>query len=160
MQMQEATATRTTQDILLTEYESVVTQLNHWDSLFWTKSQFFLVIESAFIAVILQGFKEQVTSASGKVPLELLFLFFGADLFNIYLCYVWFRTNRRNREYIRQRIARACEIESELGVLQTFTDAKQKVPNDHGSADWETHLPTVFIIVWVVLLVGAVVLPQ
>ncbi len=158
MQMPEDKIAPTHRDILLKEYESLVTQLIHWDSLFWTKSQFFLVIESAFIAVVLQAFKEQVTTASNKLPPALLCLFLVAGLFNIYLCYVWFRTNRRNREYIRQRIERALQIESELGVLHTFTDAKQKLPKGHGSANWETHLPTGFIIIWVVLLLGAVVL--
>jgi hypothetical protein len=160
MQTQEQKdATLSHQDILLKEYESLVSQMIHWDSHFWVKSQFFLVIESAFVAVILQAFKEQVTAQS-KLSTPLLFLFLFAGLFNIYLCYVWFRTNRRNREYLRLRFERARQIESELGVLQTFTDDSKKLPKGHGSAAWETHLPTGFIVAWVVLLIAAVVLTR
>jgi hypothetical protein len=160
MQSQEDERTPTERDILLKEYESLVAQLIHWDSHFWSKSQFFMVIQSAFIAVVLQAFKELVASSSNKPSPTLLYLFLFIGLFNVYLCYVWFRTNRRNREYLRQRSERAVQIESELGVLRTFTDGKEKLPKGHGSANWETHLPTGFIIVWVVLLTGAVILTR
>lgn len=56
------------EDMLLREYESLVSQIIHWDSHFWTKSQFFLVIESAFIAVVLQAFKEQIVAQSKLTP--------------------------------------------------------------------------------------------
>ena len=146
------------QDILLREYENVVKQIIHWDTHFWTKSQFFLVIESAFVAATLQVFREQVT-AQAKLPLLVfLSLFLVAGFFNIFLCYVWFRTNRRNREFLRLRFERAREIESELGTLQTFTNDVKKLPKGHGSATWEIHLPTGFIVVWVLLMIAAVIL--
>jgi hypothetical protein len=158
MQLQENKIIPTPREILLKEYESLVTQFVHWDSLFWSKSQFFLLIQSAFIAIFLQAFKENVTPSQTNFPPRLLCLFLLIALFNIYLCCVWFITNRRNREYLQQRAERAIQIESDLKVLRTFTDGRN-LPKGHRSSNLETHLPTAFIIAWVVLM-ALVVLPR
>ena len=140
---------------LLREYESLVLQIIHWDSHFWTKSRFFLAIESAFIVVALQIFKLRVLGElESHSTLMVVLIFVG--LLNIYLCYVWFRTNRRNREYLRIRFKRARAIENKFDeALQTFTDEKKELHERHGSATWETHLATAFIIAWILLLAGA-----
>jgi len=144
--------------ILLQEYQSAVSQIIHWDSLFWTKSRFFLVIESAFIAVILHTFKEIVVVPQEELLPTFLSLLVFVGLLNVYLCYVWFRTNRRNREYLRLRFERVRPIEGEFDeVLKTFTYQEENMHEGHGSAGWETHLPTVFIATWVGLVAVAAV---
>jgi hypothetical protein len=95
-------------EMLMKEYQCVVEQIIHWDSHFWRKSQFFLVIQSAFIAGVLQNLKDWVVRPA-PMPFLMFLLFAQLTIFNIYLCYVWFRTNRRNREYPRQL--------SQLGIV-------------------------------------------
>ncbi len=142
-------------EILMREYESIVKQIIHWDSHFWNKSNFFVAIQSAFIVVVLKEIKEQILGVS-KIPLSFFILFIIiVTLFNIYLCYVWFRTNRRNREYVRDRTARAREIESHKklkGILKTFRYPNERLPECHQSAEWEIHIPTGFIVVWLILI--------
>jgi hypothetical protein len=157
MQSSEQKNISSTQEMLLREYQSLIPQITHWDSHFWTKSQFFMVIESAFLAIILQGIKNQITPQNKPSSL-LFYIFFFIGAFNIYLCYVWFRTNRRNREYLILRFERAIQIEAELGgMLRTFTTDLEKLPKGHGSATWEIHLATGFIIVWLTLMVAAII---
>lgn len=145
-------------DILMKEYDNVVKQIIHWDSNFWHKSQFFLVIQSAIVVAVLQTLKEQFFKAD-PMPSTLLWLLIVTVMFNIYLCYVWFRTNRRNREYIRVRTTRARDIEADQrlqGILNTFLSDQNQLPVAHRSAEWETHLPTGFIVIWLTLLLFAI----
>ncbi len=144
-------------EILKNEYDSIVKQIIHWDSLFWHKSKFFLAIQSAFLAVVLNEVKEQILT-SYKDLRSLFILFLTVAVFNIYLCYVWFRTNRRTREYLKFRIERALEIEDDKdkklsGILRTFRYTKEHLPECHKSAVFETHIPTAFIVVWTILIV-------
>lgn len=147
----EGTKSSLAQDeILMREYDSVVKQIIHWDSHFWHKSQFFLAIQSVFVIGALKILIEQIS-----IPLSLLF---AVTIFNIYLCYVWFRTNRRNREYIDLRKKRALDIESDKrlqDVLLTFRSDEKNLSKSHQSAWWEIRLPYVFIVAWIGLFILA-----
>ena len=132
-------------EILMREYDSVVKQIIHWDSHFWHKSQFFLAIQSAFVIGAL-------TILTRQTP-----ILFGVTIFNIYLCYVWFRTNRRNREYINLRTKRAKDIEADKrlqDILRTFRSEKENLSSCR-SAEWEVHIPIVFIVAWMALSIFA-----
>ena len=146
------------EDLLLEEYKGLISQIIHWDSHFWNKSKFFLTFESAFLAGTLIALRENV--APGKVLSSTLFVaLIGVVAFNLYLSYVWFRTNRRNREFLELRFRRAREVEAELGSVQKlFTNDPLLLPKDHGSARWEAHLATGFALAWVAVFCGLIVL--
>lgn len=143
-------------EILMREYESIVKQIIHWDSHFWNKSQFFLAIQSAFIVVVFKGIEDAILN-SWKIPFAILRLFLIiVVIFNIYICCIWFKTNCRTREYLKFRIDRALEIESDKklqNILRTFHYTKERLPEYHQSASWEVHLPCGFIVVWVLILI-------
>jgi len=157
-------------EILIKDYDSIVRQIIHWDSHFWHKNQFFLAIQSAFMVVVLKVIKEKILNVPEislkeislkeiLLKLDLLFLFTVVTFFNIYLCWVWFKTNRRNREYLELRMRRAREIEADSrlqGLLRTFRKDKRILHRNpfkkHGSAGWENHIPCGFIALWLVLL--------
>ena len=146
------------EDLLLEEYKGLIPQIIHWDSHFWNKSKFFLTFESAFLAGTLIALRDNVIQ--GKIISVTLFVaLIGIVIFNLYLSYVWFRTNRRNREFLELRFQRAREVETELGGVQKlFTNDPLKLSKDHGSARWETHLATGFAIAWGTLFLGLFVL--
>lgn len=146
------------EDLLLEEYKGLIPQIIHWDSHFWNKSKFFLTFESAFLAGALVALNDFARHGT-KVPMPMLFALFAATIFSLYLSYVWFRTNRRNREYLELRFKRAREIEAALGSVQSlFTNDPLLLPKDHGSSGWETHLPIAFGIAWIATLIGALFL--
>lgn len=136
-------------ELLKQEYDNIFTQIEHWDNQFWTKSRFFLLIESAFLGGGLQIASSNLSN--GVVtsrPLVLLGIF--ASLFNIFLSYVWFRSIRRNREYIEPRVERARKIErlidSEL-AWRSFI-SQDEFLSSKGSSNWELKLPLSFMLVW------------
>jgi len=82
-------------------------------------------------------------------------------LFNIFLCYVWFRTNRSNREYLKVRFERALQIEDDpdmSNVIQLY-HLQQLILKDsryakHSSSWWETQLPSAFMIAWFAIVIA------
>src|SRR5437016_10055636 len=91
--------TKSEQDLLLEEYKGLIPQIVHWDSHFWNKSKFFLTFESAFLAGAIVAMRDFATD-SKPLPNALMLALLAATVFNWYLSYVWFRTNRRNREFL------------------------------------------------------------
>jgi hypothetical protein len=137
------------QQILLEKYKLLVTQIIHWDTLFWSKSKFFLAIETAFLATVgavhsppLKGKFLDAASA----PYVVIIL----ALFNIFLCYVWHRTNKRNLQYRRFKIDEFMEIEKRMPELAIFSGdaAKILIPKSGRSARWEMSLPFAFALLW------------
>jgi hypothetical protein len=153
--MSEITETKnekTSYDLLLEEYKGIIPQIIHWDSHFWNKSKFFLTFESAFLAGTILTLRENVSTGKA-LSVSLFWILVGVAVFNLYLSYVWFRTNRRNREFLELRFRRAREIEAALGGIQKiFTNDPLQLTKGHGSAYWEIHLATGFAVAWVVLL--------
>jgi len=147
--MSDSSLSEAERELLKQEYDNIFTQIEHWDNQFWTKSRFFLLIESAFLGGGLQIASSNLSN--GVVtsrPLVLLGIF--ASLFNIFLSYVWFRSIRRNREYIEPRVERARKIErlidSEL-AWRSFI-SQDEFLSSKGSSNWELKLPLSFMLVW------------
>jgi hypothetical protein len=138
-------------ELLKQEYDNVFAQIEHWDNQFWTKSRFFLLLESAFLGV---AFQFAGTNLINDVTLSVDIVALGlvVCLFNIYLAYVWFRSVRRVREYLEPRVERARQIEllveSEV-AWNSFIQQDEHV-SSKGSSRWEIHLPTSFIVMWFV----------
>jgi hypothetical protein len=142
------------------EYENLPALIAHWDAHFWQKSQWFFAVESALLGAV--GFALKDTFLSGVAPARPTLLFLvAACVFNFWICYVWFRTNRTNREYLDPLLERGREIEAahlkdEIG---TFSAQKrfQTLPKHrrHSSRRWEKHLPSGFALAWAALLLAA-----
>jgi len=146
------------ENLLLEEYKGLIPQIIHWDSHFWNKSKFFLIFESAFLGGTLIALRESVV-VEEVFPFPLFIALIGVVALNLYLSYVWFRTNRRNREFLELRFRRAREVEAELGSVQKlFRNDLQLLSSAHSSARWEIHLATGFAVVWVAVFCGLIVL--
>lgn len=136
-------------ELLKQEYDNIFAQIEHWDNQFWTKSRFFLLIESAFLGGGLQVIGSNIVSGTNFSTLFILLGIFLA-LFNIFLSYVWFRAIRRNREYIEPRVERARRIEQLIGsdvAWRSFIE-QDKHLSPKGSSNWELKLPLSFLFVW------------
>jgi hypothetical protein len=148
-------------ELLMREYETITTQIVHWDTFFWHKGQFFLAIESVLLAVMTQQLTSEVTDTIPMLPV-MFFMIAGVTLFNLFLCYVWFRTNRSNHEYLKVRFERALQLEDEpelRGVVQLYhlQLATLRSPKyvKHSSSMWERHLPSAFMLAWIAVLAVA-----
>jgi hypothetical protein len=149
-------------DVLLREYEIVARQIEHWDNLFWRTSQFFLAQQSVLLAAVGGWVSGQFAEDATNLPSSWVVLA-AAVISNIWLNYVWFRANRRNREYLEVRFARAQQIEDDPAMrgvlagyrLQTATLRDPKHAK-HSNSQFEIHLPTVFMLAWVMLATGIV----
>jgi hypothetical protein len=144
------------------EYESLPALIAIWGNLSWQKSQFFFAVESVFLAGIGVALKD--TFVEGKAPAPAAFLMLvGACVFNFWICYVWFRTNRSNREYLNPLLQRAQEIEVALlndkADKATFSAQSRSLREPerkrHSSERWERHLPTGFAAAWAAALLAA-----
>lgn len=153
-------------DFMLREYEKLPQLIAHWDSHFWVKSQFFFAVESVFLAAGAVAFKKTLLQVNGDDPgVNGLVSLVGLCVFNFWLNYVWFRTNRSNREYLTHLFKRARAIERTLVATSPdippednpiFTgqwNSLQQSESNRGSSWWEIHLPTGFAISWAVVLV-------
>jgi hypothetical protein len=154
-------------DFLLREYENLPQLIAHWDAHFWQKSQFFFAVESLLLAAVAVAFRQ--TFLKGAPPtLQEFRALIGLSVFNFWLCYVWFRTNRSNREFLGPLLTRARAIERALAAGSDFKTAEDRPtftvqwqslrepPRDrHSSHWWENHLPTGFALSWVAALVTA-----
>jgi hypothetical protein len=154
-------------DFLLREYANLPQLIAHWDAHFWQKSQFFFAVESLLLAAVAVGFRQ--TFLEGEPPsLQKFHDLVALSVFNFWLCYVWFRTNRSNREFLGPLLRRARAIECALAALSkskdglpedqpTFTAQWQSLHEPrrdrHSSHWWENHLPTGFALSWVVVLI-------
>ena len=152
-------------DFLLREYQNLPQLIAHWDAHFWQKSMFFFAVESLLLTAMAFTFRE--IFLKGVPPtIQEFHCLIGLSLFNFWLCYVWFRTNRSNREFLDPLLTRARVIEHALAASsdvktaedrQTFTVQWQSLcepPRDrHSSRRWENHLPTGFALSWVAALV-------
>jgi uncharacterized membrane protein len=147
-------------DFMIREYESLPALIAFWGNLTWQKSQFFFAVEAVALAGIGTALRE--TFVDGKtLGFEPFMLLLCASLFNFWLCYVWFRTNRSNREYLTPLLQRAREIEDALAGGEATFGTQWKYLREpererHGSERWERHLPTGLASIWAAaLVVGA-----
>jgi ABC-type transport system involved in cytochrome bd biosynthesis fused ATPase/permease subunit len=117
-------------ELLMKEYEACATLIVHWDKSFYETSKFYLLIESALIAVVISQLSAQLIDDMPMRP-ELIFLFVFLALFNLFLCYVWFRVNRSCREYLKACFIRALHIEDEsaLNGVVKLAHFEQKILN-------------------------------
>ncbi|MGO9207359.1 MAG: hypothetical protein ACLQBX_14465 [Candidatus Limnocylindrales bacterium] len=141
------------------EYDVISAQIIHWDQHLWRQAQFFVAVESAFVAVVGKELIDRADSGGNLPPLVALVLSLGSAL-NLFLCYVWFRVGRRNLEYsgVRYARAKALEAETELsGTLNLYHLESETLrePHNlrHGSRSWVKHIPSVFILAWLGVLV-------
>lgn len=146
--------------LMCREYASLPALIVFWGGLSWQKNQFFCSVESILLAGIGVALKD--TFIGGKDPTESAFLMLTiACVFNFWICYVWFRTNRTNRDYLTPLLLRACTIEGALGDRTATFSAQQGFLQDskrnrHSAEWWERHLPTGFAVAWAAaLLIGA-----
>ena len=143
------------------EYEQITAQIIHWDSLSWQTNQFFFAIEGVFLAGIgrlLYGEFEK----PGSSDLAVVLLLLGGAVFNSVLCVLWFRINRRNREFLNVRFARAREIESQPDIaVRLYTRECEELTKPkyrrHGTSGQEKHIPTVFLAAWTAIIAGAII---
>ena len=145
---------------LMREYEQITAQIIHLDSLSWQTSNFFLAIESVFLVGIGKLLYDEFEKGGPSEITAIILLLAGA-VFNSVLCVLfWFRINRRNREYLNVRFARAREIEaqSEIAVrLYTYQLEELSKPEyrGHRTSTLEKHIPTLFFIAWIVIILLA-----
>jgi hypothetical protein len=141
------------------EYGNLPALIAHWDTHFWRKSQWFFAVESVLLGAVGVAFKN--TFLSGIAPARPAFLLLvAACVFNFWICYVWFLTNRRNREYLVPLLQRARAIEAvnlkddDKGTFSAQFEALEKHPS-HASGRWENHLPSGFALTWAAALLAA-----
>ena len=147
-------------DFMWLEYENLPALIAHWDTHFWQKSQWFFAVESVLLAGAGVAFKD--TFLSGVAPTRRAFLLLvAACVFNFWICYVWFRTNRSNREYLspllqRARVIEAANLEKDTGTFSAQQKSLSFPEHErHSSNRWETHLPSGFALVWAAALLLA-----
>jgi hypothetical protein len=142
-----------TQQILLEKYKLLVTQIIHWDTHFWNKSKFFLTIETALLgtigAILSPSLKGKIFESVTTPYLTIILA-----LFNVFLCYVWHRTNKRNLQYRQLKIDEFVAIERLMPELNLFSadSVKMMIPNSGRSARWEMSLPFAFALLWCLVL--------
>ena len=144
--------------LIFHEYDNLTAHVALYGNLSWQKSQFFFAVESIAFAGVSVGFKD--TFLRGTIPqTPALLLLIVVCLFNLWLCYVWFSTNRRNREYLEPLLHRAREIEHTLNhddatysVQWSVLEAKPK--RRVRTSVLERHIPTGFAIAWTIILLA------
>ncbi len=147
-------------DFMCREYANLPALIAHWDAHFWKKSQWFFAVESVLLAAVGVAFKD--TFLSGVAPARAAFLFLVAScVFNFWICYVWFRTNRSNREFLgpllqRARAIEAAILENDTGTFSAQRKSLASPKNErHSSHRWENHLPSGFALAWAAALLAA-----
>jgi hypothetical protein len=147
-------------DFRCREYQNLPALIAHWDTHFWQKSQWFFAVESVLLGAVGVAFKD--TFLSGVAPTRPAFLLLVAScVFNFWICYVWFRTNRSNREFLGPLLERARKIEA--AILEdntgTFSAQRESLTSPehvrHSSHRWENHLPSGFALAWAAVLLAA-----
>ena len=145
--------------LMCREYDNLPALIALWGGLSWQKNQFFFGVESVLLAGI--GVVLKDTFVYGNAPPPPAFqMLMGASVFNFWICYVWFRTNRSNRNYLSPLLLRARELEVAL-LNDTATFSAQlkyllePTRKRQTSERWERHLPTGFAVAWAAALLAA-----
>jgi hypothetical protein len=146
-------------ELLYREYDNLPALIALYGNLSWQKSQFFFTVESIAFAGVGVAFKN--TFLEGATPAgPALFLLIVVCVFNFWLCYVWFNTNRRNREYLNPLVQRGRAIEVALkadkathSAQWTFLESLPK--RRYRTSWWELHIPTGFALAWSFALLTA-----
>jgi hypothetical protein len=144
-------------EYLMAEYHSVTAQLIHYDSLFWTKAQFYMAFEGI---VLLATLNKYLSYSSGTKPMTItvFFLLLLLVTLNVGLCWVWMRTGLRNRVFLKSRFRRAEQIEKQKpinNIIKQFHYQNKYLKENQlgqGSHQWEACIPLFFILIWVGLL--------
>lgn len=142
-------------DLLIKEYEIIGSQIEHWDNHFWNKSNFFLVVESALLAVVTNQLNDELRD-NKPFQQAIFYLSILIVIFNLFLCYVWFRTNRTNHEYQMVRFLRALQIEKDpvfFHLVELYHFQRSMLMNPkyvkHSSSWWEINIPIAFMLAWI-----------
>lgn len=155
-------------DFLLAQYSAVSDQVIHWDTFFWSKSQFFLAVEGVAMLGIGNWLVEQTQAPSGspQAAAGATVVGFGweppvmlgaAALLNLFLCIVWLRTGTRNREFLNMRFEIGRAMEERLSIspgLYTYQHWKVRSGKLAGrqSHHLEILMPAAFGVLWLGLL--------
>ena len=148
-------------DFKCREYENLPALIAHWDGQFWQQSQWFFGVESVLLGAVGVALKD--TFLSGAAPSRPAFLLLVSFcVFNFWICYVWFRTNRSNREYLDPLLRRARAIEAailENNDTGTFSAQQGSLTlpehERHSAHRWVIHLPSGFALAWAAALLAA-----
>jgi hypothetical protein len=143
-------------DLLSAQIKAVSDQVVHWDNFFWSKSSFFMAVESAGLLGIAKVYADH----PGHLSQAFSVMFVVAALLNLYLCLVWLRTARRNRDFLNMRFQYGAALERALKnpdfCLYTYQDWKRNPQNQKMSGPESHHLeikiPIAFAIVWLLIL--------
>jgi hypothetical protein len=146
-------------DFHLAEYENLPALIAHWDSHVWSKSNWFFGVQSLLLGAAGIAFKDHLLVETTLPTRRSLGALIILAFFNLWLCYVWFRTNRSNREYLKPLFERARAIETAAlgdgqGTFNFQLERLNAIGGKHSSSRWETHLPSGFGIAWAVMLVS------
>ena len=141
------------------EYELANAQALHWLSHVWRSNQFFVAVESVFLAGTVYQLLEWTAATRAFNPTTLA-VFIIIILFNIVLCRIWNRTHRRNFEYLDSRFQFAIEIESDPDLSELFhlyTEGKKRLRGANhkrrSSRKYELFIPNLFLVAWLMLFV-------
>lgn len=138
-------------DILMKEYEIVSNQITYWDNQYWTKQKFFISVEGLFLSGTSFLLNNQIFQVK-SIRLQTLVFFLIA--FNIVMCFIWFISCKRTKEYIDLRMKRAKNIEKYFKVtkLYRYHDNKFFLKQSNFSGKLERHIPTAFMVLWFIIL--------
>lgn len=138
------------QEMLLEKYKLLVTQIIHWDTHFWSKSKFFLGIQTASLGLFAAAGAAEFRHPFFSKPMVQIGIV-AAAVFNLYLCLVWYKTNVRNLQYRKFKIAEFLAIERRLQTLTIFDEhtTRRFLPASDSSSGWEKFMPLAFGFVWV-----------
>ena len=148
-------------DILLKEYEIASQEFINLDNSFWTVSKFYVAIQSALLTAMGYLLIGEINK-DGVMDTHLFVLFVSASVLNFFICYFWFRSLRRIREYMEVYVARSRIIEMQ-DDLKGLPKLYQKIGKDlytpkkrrHRSSPCEKLLPFLFFAVWIAILLMA-----
>jgi len=149
-------------DQLVNEYGQLTTQIIHWDSLSLKKDQFYFAVVGVFLIAVVKVIYDEITKV-GTSPFLVVALIVLAGVFNLFMCIVWFKTNRRNREWLDVRFDRAREIETSQGIefrILSLQDKRFDEPEyeGHATSKLVLYIPIIFFVVWVAVICLSVAL--
>ena len=139
-------------------------QFIHWDAHYWQKHQFFFLIQSAFILGAGKLITDEVYKCSAAnavvIPVFILWLALALSILNLFLCYVWLKTSKRNRLYLKSRIHRAKELENEIKplVMKSFNNPMLNHIADGSVSKLENNVPKAFMGLWSIIFTYFLVL--
>ena len=146
-------------DALVAQYQILSAHAVHWLSHVWHVNQFFVAVESLFLAGTAIKLAETLATSIRPAP-QLYVLFIVLIAFNVILCYIWFRTHRRNFEYLEARFTLLKEFEANPDLAPflepIFQRAEERLrPTDtyraRSSRRFELFIPKLFILGWFAL---------